>query len=70
MTLPLITARVRTDHPVEPGALLIDLGIDPVDVLGLCDDIERGHGIELPSAEVEGWITVADVLASVAGRVG
>lgn len=72
MLTTLISARVHPGlhHLIMPSTRLLALGIDPVDALGLCDDIERKHGMEFTSDEGEAWQTCACVEASFLGQGG
>lgn len=60
--LTLITTRACVDT-AEPGDLLDDLCLDPVDLWGLRDDIEHALGMIIPDSDFDKWRTVGDVLA-------
>jgi acyl carrier protein len=66
--LSIITQRVDVTrrHKIEPHASLErDLGLDPIDLWGICCAIEEGRGIEFPRDPCAKWLTVQDVLDSV-----
>ena len=46
-----------------------DLGFDSLERLELSIRLEQVLGIVIPDAELEDWLTLADVLATVQGRL-
>lgn len=60
----LIATRACTDS-VNEGDLLDDLELDPIDLWGLRDDIERTVGIEISDDDLRQWTTVGDVVRCV-----
>ncbi len=60
----LIASRACVDH-VNEGDLLDDLELDPIDLWGLRDDIERTVGIEISDDDLRKWNTVGDVIRCV-----
>lgn len=60
----LIATRACTDG-VNEGDLLDDLELDPIDLWGLRDDIERALGIEISDDDLRKWNTVGDVVRCV-----
>lgn len=60
----LIKARACTDT-VNEGDLLDDLELDPIDLWGLRDDIERALCIEISDDDLRKWNTVGDVVRCV-----
>ena len=49
---------------VTPDAKIVeDLGADSLDLVELLSQLEDEHGIIIPAEDVEGLVTVADVVA-------
>lgn len=74
---PYITAIVRSlTNPalhfmVEPDTLLTDLGFrDDADLCGLRDPIEHYIGADIPTKDMLGWHTLADVAETAARFAG
>lgn len=44
---------------------LAELGIDCIDRMCIALDIETAHGVDLRDGEIERWVTVGDVEATV-----
>lgn len=50
--------------PMEPGTLLADLGLDDLDTATIAVELDVLYGIEIPDADVEKWLTLADIAAT------
>lgn len=50
--------------PMEPGTLLADLGLDDLDKATIAVELDVLYGIEIPDADVEKWLTLADIVAT------
>lgn len=62
--LHLISTRACREE-VSPTDLLDDLELDPIDLWGLRDDIERLINREIADDTMRKWVSVADILACV-----
>lgn len=51
--------------PLEPDALLADLGLDDLDLATIAVELDEALGIEIPDRAIEGWQTMADIVATV-----
>ena len=61
----------RVYPDIAPASRLSkDLHVDAIDRQAIACALDEEFGIELPDAAIEGWATVADVIASVVGLVG
>jgi len=56
--------------PLEPGALLADLGLDDLDLATIAVELDEALGIEISDRAIEGWQTMADIVATVDLLVG
>ena len=63
MTLSLISRYTRRPPAMEDT--FRDLGLDEIDRTCIADDIERTYRCELSDREVEGWHSVACIVATV-----
>lgn len=54
---------------VQPHHSLAALEIDVIDRVCICRALDEAFGIELADAEIDGWHTVADVIATVRAAV-
>lgn len=54
--------------PLEPGTLLADLRLDALDRATIAVELDEAYGIEIPDADVESWLTLADIAATL-GRL-
>lgn len=50
--------------PMEPGTLLADLRLDGLDCQSIACDLDEAYGIEIPDTDVESWLTLADIAAT------
>jgi len=50
--------------PLEPGTLLADLRLDALDRATIAVELDEAYGIEIPDADVESWLTLADIAAT------
>ncbi len=50
--------------PIEPDAMLDDLGADVLTRHGLALDITNETGREVSEQEADGWVSVSDVMKS------
>ena len=53
----------------DESNIVADLGVDSLDVIELVLSIEEFYSIEIPDADAEGLVTVADVVAYVERRI-
>ena len=53
----------------DESNIVADLGADSLDVIELVLSIEEFYSIEIPDADAEGLVTVADVVAYVERRI-
>jgi len=71
--LPILRAHIS--HPDlsrlvdEPSTTLRELGLDGVDLAGICMEIEDALEVTITDKEMHRWNTVADVVEFAAGRV-
>jgi len=56
--------RIHVDH-VDDGKTLKDLGLDSLDVVEMCLDLEDKYGIQFSTDELSGFKTVGDLLSSI-----
>lgn len=50
--------------PLEPGTLLSDLRLDVLDRATIAVELDEAYGIEIPDADIESWLTLADIAAT------
>jgi acyl carrier protein len=78
-TTPAISARIRSivgkvvhpdlQHKLSDDALLADLNLDGIDMTCIAMDVEEAWHFELRDPEIERWVTVKDIAASVERHV-
>jgi acyl carrier protein len=55
----------ETNEMTEDSQLNRDLGLDSLDVVELCMEVEREFDIQISDVEVESWRTVEDVIQTI-----
>ncbi len=71
-----IKAGLASKLGMKPGdianekRLVEDLGLDSLDTFDLLFDLEKEYGLEIPSADALGFVTVGHVVAYVQKRIG
>jgi acyl carrier protein len=55
----------ETTEMTEDSQLNRDLGLDSLDVVELCMEVEREFDIQISDVEVESWRTVEDVIQTI-----
>ena len=60
-----VFATKSPDAVLEDGTKLEDLGLDSLDKIELLYAIEEQFGIEFENEEMQGFVTVGDIVASI-----
>lgn len=60
----MFAERIHADH-VDDSKSLKDLGLDSLDVVEMCLDLEDKYGIQFSTEELSGFKTVGDLLSSI-----
>lgn len=61
---------LKSKDVVNNARLVEDLGLDSLDTFDLLFDLEKEYGVEIPSVDALGFVTVGDVVAYVQKRIG
>jgi acyl carrier protein len=57
---------IDVDDVTDAGELTADFGADTLDVVAIAVALEQRFGVPIDDATVEDWITVGDVVATLA----
>ncbi|MGW1810656.1 acyl carrier protein [Streptomyces sp. NPDC002078] len=60
---------LEVEEPVDPEALLLDLGVDSLSVVDFSQMLRRELGVEIRAAEFDLYATVSEMVAEICERI-
>jgi acyl carrier protein len=60
---------LEVEGPVDPEALLLDLGVDSLSVVDFSQMLRRELGVEIRAAEFDLYATVSEMVSEVCERI-
>jgi acyl carrier protein len=60
---------LEVEGPVDPEALLLDLGVDSLSVVDFSQMLRRELGVEIRAAEFDLYATVSEMVAEICERI-